>query len=70
MFAQQLEIHRFRDARVAPGLNDALVVGDHGVGGYGDDGNLTGAWFLTEPRGERESVLSPQFYVEENGMRR
>ena len=59
----------FRNADVAAGLNDSLLVRHHRMGRHRDDRDMTKFWFLPNPFGQEESILQAKLYIKQDSVR-
>lgn len=70
LMAEGFEVDGLGDAGVAAGLDNALMIGDHGMSGDGDDGNVAKRLEISDPACEGEAVLAAELDIEKNGVRR
>src|SRR5665213_1449523 len=66
---KRFEINGFRDTRIAPGAQDPLLIGNHGMCGNCDDWNTTKLGVLPNPASQKEPILTSKLYVQQDDLR-
>src|SRR5713101_3404279 len=68
LFSERLEINWLRNACVAAGFHDSLLVRHHRVRRDGDDRDVTQLRLSPDPLGQGETVLGTKLYIEQDGL--
>src|SRR6266849_704302 len=69
LLMERSEIDRFWYDAVASALKDVLLLGNHGLRGHCDDGDLAKHWLLTHPRGQQQAIVCAELNVEQHSAR-